>query len=150
PSVAPEPAVAPVAAAIATSRPAATVVTGGLEELPALVVAEGGRPGERFPVIGDLSLGRQNADVVLDDPEVSREHAVVRQVPGGGLEIADANSANGTFVNGIRIDGNQQLSDGDLIRLGKTTLKVELPLRSAATVIAPAEVRTVVAPPQGS
>src|SRR5439155_24413921 len=128
PSVAPEPAVAPVAAAIATSRPAATVVTGGLEELPALVVAEGGRPGERFPVIGDLSLGRQNADVVLDDPEVSREHAVVRQVPGGGLEIADANSANGTFVNGTRLVGVANLAHGDSVRVGRTTLTVELPV----------------------
>jgi pSer/pThr/pTyr-binding forkhead associated (FHA) protein len=66
------------------------------------------------------------------------------------LAISDANSANGTFVNDVRISGSQQLADGDLIRLGKTTLKVELPRTSSATVISGAGTHTVVTPPPGT
>jgi steroid delta-isomerase-like uncharacterized protein len=116
---------------------AETVVSGGSGGVPALVVADGARLGERFPVAGELSLGREGADVVLDDPEVSRRHAVVRFV-AGVLEISDANSANGTFVNGRRVDGVGTLADGDSLRLGGTTLAVELPVvrpQAAAPVL---------------
>jgi ABC transport system ATP-binding/permease protein len=114
--------------------------------LPALVVLEGAHAGERFEVERELSLGRGDADVLLDDVEVSRRHAIVR-LSDGALEISDANSANGTFVNDARISGTQRLAQGDLIRLGRTTFQVELPRLSAATVVAPADTKTVVAPP---
>jgi pSer/pThr/pTyr-binding forkhead associated (FHA) protein len=116
---------------------------------PVLVVTEGADVGRRLEVERELSLGRWDADAVLNDMEVSRRHAVVR-FADGSLEISDTNSANGTFVNGSRIDGSQQLADGDLIRLGKTTLKVELPRTSSATVIAGAGTHTVVTPPPGT
>jgi pSer/pThr/pTyr-binding forkhead associated (FHA) protein len=116
---------------------------------PVLVVTEGVGAGERFQVERELSFGRGEADVVLDDAEVSRRHAVVR-LSNGALEISDANSANGTFVNGARISGSQVLADGDLIRLGKTTLKVELPQFAGATVVSAGGPQTVVAPPPGT
>jgi pSer/pThr/pTyr-binding forkhead associated (FHA) protein len=119
---------------------------------PVLVVTEGAGAGadQRFEVDTELSLGRVDADVLLDDVEVSRRHAIVR-FSDGALEISDADSANGTFVNGSRIGGSHPLADGDLIRLGKTTLRVELPRLSAATVIATAGAKnTVVAPPPGT
>jgi pSer/pThr/pTyr-binding forkhead associated (FHA) protein len=112
-------------------------------------VTEGVGAGERFQVERELSFGRGEADVVLDDAEVSRRHAVVR-LSNGALEISDANSANGTFVNGARISGSQVLADGDLIRLGKTTLKVELPRFAGATVVSAGGPQTVVAPPPGT
>ena len=113
---------------------------------PTLVVTEGPRTGERFPVATELTLGRENADIVLDDGEVSRRHAVVRRVDGA-LEISDASSANGTFVNDARIDGTRRLADGDVVRLGKTSLKVEAPQGSRATTVSPGSTRTVVTPP---
>jgi pSer/pThr/pTyr-binding forkhead associated (FHA) protein len=118
------------------------------DSAPALLVTEGPRAGERFPVAGELSLGRENADVILDDGEVSRRHAVVRRVDGA-LEISDSNSANGTFVNDSRIGDAHRLSDGDVIRLGKTSLKVELPSASQATTVSGGITPTVVTPPPG-
>jgi len=118
-------------------------------EPPVLVVTEGAGAGERFEVDRDLSLGRGEADVVLEDVEVSRVHAIVRRTDQG-LEISDLNSANGTFVNDARVSGTRPLADGDVIRLGKTTLRVELPRLSAATVVAPADTKTVVARPPGT
>src|SRR5262249_33832653 len=97
------------------------------EALPVLVVTEGARAGERYAVENELSLGRDDADVSLDDPMVSRWHAILRYA-NGGLEIADANSSNGTFVNDARIDSVVRLVDGDSIRVGGTTLTVELPV----------------------
>ena len=116
---------------------------------PVLVVVEGPRAGERFPVERELSLGRENADIVFDDGEVSRRHAVVRRVDGA-LEISDANSANGTFVNGSRLNGPRPLADGDEVRLGKAMLKVEIPRVSSATTISGGAAPTAVTPPPES
>jgi pSer/pThr/pTyr-binding forkhead associated (FHA) protein len=98
---------------------------------PVLVVRDGPSAGRRFPVEAAFSLGRENADVTLDDPEMSRRHAVVRPVDGT-FQIADAGSLNGTFVNGARIDDVTVLADGDLVRLGLTSFHVEVPSAPAS------------------
>jgi pSer/pThr/pTyr-binding forkhead associated (FHA) protein/predicted MFS family arabinose efflux permease len=106
-------------------------------EAPALVVSDGPLAGERFPVEGELSLGREHADVTLDDPEVSRRHALLRPLEGV-LEVADAGSVNGTFVNEERIERPRRLRDGDVVRVGKTSLRVEIRAAGpAATVVSP-------------
>jgi pSer/pThr/pTyr-binding forkhead associated (FHA) protein len=38
----------------------------------------------------------------------------------------DADSTNGTFVNGERVDAPQRLASGDIVRLGETELEVKL------------------------
>jgi pSer/pThr/pTyr-binding forkhead associated (FHA) protein len=103
---------------------------------PAIVVRDGSKAGERHPITNELSLGREKSDLVIDDPEISRSHAVLRAVDGG-LEIKDVGSANGTFVNGTRIEANgaHRLNDGDLIKLGRTTLQVEAPKPVNPTVV---------------
>lgn len=63
------------------------------------------------------TLGRTGADVVLDDPTVSRLHAVVAEVSGGWV-LEDLGSRNGTYVNGRRVAGPVALRDGDVVRLG--------------------------------
>jgi pSer/pThr/pTyr-binding forkhead associated (FHA) protein len=89
------------------------------------VFKEGVLAGKRVPVSGELTLGRENADVLLEDDLVSRRHALVRHT-GAGLEIVDLGSSNGTFVNGARIQAPQALHDGDAIRLGGVSLVVDL------------------------
>jgi len=65
-----------------------------------------------------LTLGRdQDNDVLLDDPRVSRMHAQVTRV-GRRYYITDLRSANGTFVNDTRVEGNVWLSPNDTIRIG--------------------------------
>jgi pSer/pThr/pTyr-binding forkhead associated (FHA) protein len=71
-----------------------------------------------------LVIGRDDAnDVVLDDPKVSRAHAVLEHYPAG-WSIADLGSRNGTYVNGGRILGTHALARGDEVRLGRSRLLV--------------------------
>ena len=82
--------------------------------------------GDRYPLLGAITvLGRDNtADVVLDDPGISRRHTEIRVTSDGPhlvASIRDLGSTNGTFVNGERIT-SQHLSDGDRVSVGRTTL----------------------------
>src|SRR5262249_44190589 len=71
-----------------------------------------------------LLIGRADADLVLDDDgEVSRRHAIVRQV-GGKFLIEDLGSLNGTFVNGTQITAATALEEGATVRIGATDLVV--------------------------
>lgn len=68
-------------------------------------------------------LGRDpNCDIVLNDTKCSRRHATVEEGPAG-LLIRDAGSANGTYVNGRRVE-QVQLRPGDTIRLGDVSLRL--------------------------
>ncbi len=81
--------------------------------------------GDRYPLLGSLTIvGRDDgADIVVDDPGVSRRHSEIRVTNDGPhlvSSIRDLNSTNGTFVNGDRIT-SQRLEDGDRITIGRTT-----------------------------
>ena len=95
------------------------------DDVAALLVKEGPLAGRRLPVETELVIGRVNADVTIDDPQISRRHALVRPV-GGALEIEDLGSLNGTWVNGERITSARRLLPGDVLRLGETTAEVEV------------------------
>ena len=59
--------------------------------------------GRIVPVRGRLVIGRGNdCDLVLDEPEMSRRHAVIEN-SGDGIYLRDLGSANGTFVNGVQV-----------------------------------------------
>src|SRR5687768_1590426 len=73
--------------------------------------------GHRLSLPAPAVILGQDGDVRLDSPTVSHRHARVWAV-GPEVLIQDAGSANGTFVNGRRVDGVQPLADGDEIRLG--------------------------------
>ena len=65
-----------------------------------------------------LTFGRdRNNDVVLDNPRVSRFHTQVTRV-GRRYYVTDLRSANGTFVNDQRVEGNVWLNPQDTIRIG--------------------------------
>jgi hypothetical protein len=70
-------------------------------------------------------VGRsREADIVLQDPNVSRRHAELRR-DEGGWQVVDLGSTNGIKVNGRRVD-HQPLSPGDEITIGVTDLTFEL------------------------
>jgi hypothetical protein len=104
-----------------------------------LVISEGPGAGERIEVDGELVLGRAG-DFGAEDEELSRRHAVLR-AGSDGLEVEDLGSLNGTFVNGRKIDRTTQLHGGDLVRVGRTVLKVEGTSAHVGTVVSrvPAE-----------
>lgn len=87
--------------------------------------------------VGDHLIGRaEDCSVQLDDPLVSRHHALL-QVSEGKLEIRDLNSRNGVEVNGNRISGGVSLEHGDRIRVGSAELSVATgtsPRANATTV----------------
>ena len=83
--------------------------------------------GKRLVVgSGGATLGRsRSCDVVLDDANVSRQHAEVRP-RGGGWFVADLGSTNGVAVNGVRLERPQPLRPGDRVEVGTTVLTFEL------------------------
>jgi hypothetical protein len=100
-----------------------------------LVIHEGAAAGSEHPVHGELILGRERgtADLVLDDPGVSRRHARVLPEHDGVL-VEDLGSSNGTYVNGRRISGPVELGAGDELQLGTTVVGVH---RAALTAPSP-------------
>ncbi|WP_245719090.1 FHA domain-containing protein [Micromonospora rhizosphaerae] len=80
--------------------------------------------GFRFRVGREpLVIGRApTADVVVEDPHLSRRHAAVRRTDEG-VSLVDLGSTNGTWLNDRRITGAEQLADGDVIRIGRTELR---------------------------
>jgi hypothetical protein len=95
-----------------------------------LEVVAGRAVGTSIVVEDEIVIGR-HADGpgrLADDEEISRAHARVTLDPSGACEIEDLGSTNGTYVNGLRISGPEELSVGDTIEIGQTTLAVrELP-----------------------
>jgi pSer/pThr/pTyr-binding forkhead associated (FHA) protein len=91
--------------------------------MASLWVISGSHAGQSVGVTGELVIGRQNADLTIDDAQVSRRHVAVR-LEGGQLEVEDLGSANGTFVNGIRIEGPVKVGGGAKIRVGRTEFEV--------------------------
>jgi ABC-type multidrug transport system ATPase subunit len=70
---------------------------------------------------GSLTIGRANDnDIVIQDVLASRHHAFLVDTPIG-TEIRDAQSINGTFVNGVRV-GSAVLSEGDVVTIGNVDL----------------------------
>ncbi len=65
-------------------------------------------------------LGRlPHADIDLDNPFVSRRHAVI-EYSDSGYSIRDLDSSNGTFVDGVRLDRRPRLLEGgEIIEFGK-------------------------------
>ena len=67
---------------------------------------------------GSTRIGRRpDNDIVLDDDDVSRYHAVVIDT-GSSFVISDLRSTNGVQVQGRRIRSSATLADGDHIRIG--------------------------------
>ncbi len=79
---------------------------------------------------GDTRIGRrtQGNDIVLSDPSVSREHALIRE-QDGHYTLYDRGSSGGTYVNGERLRQPAMLYNGDVIILGEVRLTFVAPER---------------------
>jgi diguanylate cyclase (GGDEF)-like protein len=87
-----------------------------------VIVLSGTHTGRFFAVERPLILGRADvAQIHLDEHGVSRRHAELVPLPGGGVRLNDLQSTNGTFVNGARVD-TCRLRDGDRIDVGVARL----------------------------
>ncbi len=108
----------PVEAAGATIQSKA-VSGGGLApgKKYALIVVQGEEPGRVIPIEKSrLTLGRADCDVSLQDPELSRQHALI-SINGMNARLEDLGSTNGTFVDGEKVD-SAELTDRSEFRIG--------------------------------
>jgi pSer/pThr/pTyr-binding forkhead associated (FHA) protein len=83
--------------------------------------------GEEFEIDSTpLTVGRggQN-DVAIDGDEFASSRHVRFEPRRDGVWVQDLGSTNGTYVNGIRIDGARRLVPGDVVRVGETDLRFE-------------------------
>jgi FHA domain-containing protein len=101
-----------------------------------LRITTGSSAGRAVIIEDELTLGREHSDLVIEDPEVSRSHAVLRVVDGG-LEVRDLGSANGTFVDGRRVHGSVRVTADVQVRVGMTELVVEDVAPADATRLRP-------------
>lgn len=81
---------------------------------------------------GQIRIGRSaDADVPLDDPDVSRLHCAVTVEPDGAVYVADLRSTNGTAVDGTELgDRAVLLPPGALLRIGESALRLQSPPRT--------------------
>ena len=105
------------------------VATRGPVELGRLVVLASPRgepePGASYPLDAVTNLGRDvNNGIVIDDPFASADHAVLT-FRGRNWYIEDLGSTNGTFVNGLTVDGVGPLGFGDEIQVGDVRFRLD-------------------------
>src|SRR5688572_21786037 len=88
-----------------------------------LTIRQGPVPGKVHELAKDVvTLGRDvSNDIVINDAEVSRNHARLTAQSGSYL-MEDLASTNGTFVNGQRLIGPKLLNPGDVVGLGETVV----------------------------
>jgi len=80
----------------------------------------GRRHTERLPRSALIGRGH-NADLVLNDPQVSRLHARL-ELRDGVVHLEDLDSLNGTGRNGQRLNGITRLDPGDRLQIGSATI----------------------------
>lgn len=102
-----------------------------------LKVLTGARTGQRERYEKSvIAIGRHPLSDLRFDPEgdrdVSSRHAELRVVDGR-CSVRDLNSTNGTYVNGVRIEGERVLQAGDVLALGEMGPKVEFRIPSGDT-----------------
>jgi pSer/pThr/pTyr-binding forkhead associated (FHA) protein len=92
-----------------------------------------GEGAQRIVDLGDaperLTVGRSAAsDVAVPwDGEVSRVHASLERLGDEWTLVDDGSSRNGSFVDGLRLQGRRRLRDGDVIVVGRTALVFRSP-----------------------
>jgi ABC transport system ATP-binding/permease protein len=75
-----------------------------------------------FPLAGVMVIGRDRVQIHLPHPQVSRSHARIA-LQGTTATLTDLSSANGTFVNGQRIQSAVTLRPGDQVDIGPYALR---------------------------
>jgi pSer/pThr/pTyr-binding forkhead associated (FHA) protein len=95
-----------------------------------LVVEQGKLAGHGFDLARSvIVIGRgQDCDIILDEHQVSRQHARLQQTPQGWM-LLDLGSTNGTQVNGQQLKAHEPyaLQPGDRVALGTAILALQQP-----------------------
>lgn len=90
-----------------------------------LIVKQGMRRGQVYRIKDGTTIGRNETDIILKDPKVSRPHAKFT-LEAEQFVVWDFGSENGTFVNDERIRGATPLAENDTIKIGDTILVLKV------------------------
>ncbi len=120
---------------------------GGRREEHALIVLDNDQEKISYPVrYWENSIGRsKSSDIVINDPSVSRDHAVLLRRNDGWF-ITDTGSKAGVLVNGRETAGRCSVAVGDIITLGNTRLVLRRSIAPAMKSRAKKEDKRVPAP----
>jgi hypothetical protein len=112
------------AATIFDRKPQAATIIDKPQSGSSLKAISGAEDGRVYNLpASDIKIGRDSSSfVVLSDGKASREHAKLLY-NGGAWSLIDLGSANGTYLNDAPVSGQQQLNNGDVIRIGGTNLQ---------------------------
>jgi len=87
--------------------------------MPILQVRTPGHPPLEVEIASEMTFGRaENCEIVIDEQDISRRHAVLRR-RGGTFVIEDLGSRNGVFVNDEQVQ-EAEIAPGDVVRLGRS------------------------------
>ncbi|MDX2008707.1 MAG: sigma 54-interacting transcriptional regulator [Myxococcaceae bacterium] len=103
------------------------------EPVPGVLVIFSSRAPQYRPVVipreGVLTLGREDmGGIPVPDEKVSRQHAEF-SFSGGQFTVKDLGSRNGTFIDGLKIEGALKAKSGAVVRLAQTLVVLEADLR---------------------
>lgn len=96
-----------------------------LREQASLLILGGEEKIKIIPFESDITMGRENSDLILKSSIVSRHHGLFFII-GGEYWYRDFNSLNGTYVNGVKLNKEDEnwteavrLRDGDILRIDR-------------------------------
>lgn len=92
-----------------------------------LWVKKGRRRGFIHHVKDGATVGRDDGDIVMDDPKVSNPHARFRlNDEEDGFVLWDFGSKNGTYVNDEKITAATPLNENDVVKIGDTEMVLKV------------------------
>jgi len=79
-----------------------------------------------------ISIGRGSKNgIVIHDRGISRQHARIL-VAAGKCWVRDENSASGTYINNHRVQGQQEIRPGDILRIGSMNFRLDISVATTA------------------
>lgn len=100
----------------------------GRSKLPTrFAITAGPQQGVSVPVEPTINLGRAaDSTLLLDDDYASARHAQLVQKDADTWILTDLQSTNGTYVNGKLVTEPTKVTVGDVVRIGKTLMRLEI------------------------
>ena len=123
----PQPVATPPKAKKQKKQKGAPVAMPGLlpngRPIPALLILNGPRTGERHMLHNGFLIGKQpGCHLIIEDGFTSSQHAQIGMDEGGNCKLYDRGSTNGTYINGVRIN-ESGLQHGVSIKIGATEIR---------------------------
>lgn len=100
----------------------------GRSKLPTrFAITAGPQQGASVPVEPVINLGRAaDSTLLLDDDYASARHAQLVQKDATTWQLTDLQSTNGTYLNGKPVTEPVNVTVGDVVRIGKTLMRLEI------------------------